>query len=394
MLNNNKKTRTIFLAIFFISFNITYAQKPTAADAVKLYNSYQFDECVTLLEKLQDITQNELLQRAKLGQKLLKSVENVVFIDSVILDVSNILKAYPSNSEIGYVCLDTAKDYACESLSVYLSGKQDMKIFSQCIDNQTDLYKADKYLNEWDTIKLSSNVNTPQNDNYPFMLSDGVTLYFASQGHLGLGGYDIFMTRQNSAGEYLAPQNVGMPFNSPYNDYFMVIDELNHKGWFASDRFLPNGKVSVYQFVYNEQKTILTDTNINVLREKALKIKIQNKQPETNEMLDEHVVSTIQGNTKTQEIIFLLTEGIVYQRYSDFKNPSALEKFKELENVEKRILDEANSLAICRLEYKKATENEKSLWTERILHYEKSLQELDKQQNTLKKEVRRLELNP
>ena len=64
---------------------------------------------------------------------------------------------------------------------------------------------------------------------YPFMLSDGTTLYFAENGEESLGGYDLFVTRYSSSShEYLKPENLGMPFNSPYNDYMLVIDEPNN----------------------------------------------------------------------------------------------------------------------------------------------------------------------
>lgn len=56
-------------------------------------------------------------------------------------------------------------------------------------------------------------------------MADGVTIYYASDGE-GLGGYDIFVTRYNTNTDtYLVPENVGMPFNSPYNDYMYVIDD-------------------------------------------------------------------------------------------------------------------------------------------------------------------------
>ena len=45
-----------------------------------------------------------------------------------------------------------------------------------------------------------------------------------------------------------------MPFNSPYNDYMYVIDEYNNLGWFASDRFQPEGKVCIYVFIPNNSK--------------------------------------------------------------------------------------------------------------------------------------------
>ena len=65
------------------------------------------------------------------------------------------------------------------------------------------------------------------------MAADGITIYFGSEGHEGLGGYDIFTSRFNSeTADYLPPQNVGMPFNSPYNDYMMAFDELAGVGCF------------------------------------------------------------------------------------------------------------------------------------------------------------------
>ena len=56
--------------------------------------------------------------------------------------------------------------------------------------------------------------------NYPSMNSDGITLYFAAKGEASLGGYDIFITRYDAEdGSYLKPDNMGLPFNSPFNEY-------------------------------------------------------------------------------------------------------------------------------------------------------------------------------
>ena len=50
----------------------------------------------------------------------------------------------------------------------------------------------------------------------------------------------------------MQPQNMGMPYNSPYNDYLLAIDELNGVGWWATDRNAPAGYVTIYVFVPNE----------------------------------------------------------------------------------------------------------------------------------------------
>lgn len=84
--------------------------------------------------------------------------------------------------------------------------------------------------------------------NYPFVMQDGSTVYFANNGDNSIGGYDIFMTRRSPDGEVLQPQNIGMPFNSPYNDFMMVIDEDRNLGWWASDREQIPGKLTIYVF--------------------------------------------------------------------------------------------------------------------------------------------------
>lgn len=76
---------------------------------------------------------------------------------------------------------------------------------------------------------------------FPFMLSDGCTFYFASRSEQGLGGYDIFRSyRDSDTGEFQNPVNMGLPYNSPADDYMLAIDEYTGAGWWATDR---NGAV-------------------------------------------------------------------------------------------------------------------------------------------------------
>lgn len=91
--------------------------------------------------------------------------------------------------------------------------------------------------------------------NFPFMLSDGVTLYFASDGEESLGGYDIFMSRRGDDGNFLQPRNPGMPYNSPANDYLLAIDEERGVGWWATDRNAAPGKVTIFTFIPSEVRT-------------------------------------------------------------------------------------------------------------------------------------------
>lgn len=119
-------------------------------------------------------------------------------------------------------------------------------------DSLLKLYHSSKVDDEWGRPVRLAGIDTQGNDNYPFMLADGLTLYFASDGEGSIGGYDIFITRYDSEdSRFLRPDNIGMPFNSLANDYMLAINEVANLGWFASDRYQPDGKVCVYVFVPN-----------------------------------------------------------------------------------------------------------------------------------------------
>lgn len=97
----------------------------------------------------------------------------------------------------------------------------------------SDIFISVKTDSIWSVPKsLSGKVNTEYNETAPFIA--GNTLYFASQGHKSMGGYDIFRSRKNTDGSWEAAQNLGFPVNSPYDDMFFT---KNSNGkYFSSNR--------------------------------------------------------------------------------------------------------------------------------------------------------------
>lgn len=84
---------------------------------------------------------------------------------------------------------------------------------------------------------LGDAVNSNQDDDYPYMSPDGATLYFASKGHYGMGGYDIYKTVYNSvSNKWSTPENLGFPFNSPYDDYLFVVSGNDSLACFTTTR--------------------------------------------------------------------------------------------------------------------------------------------------------------
>lgn len=102
-----------------------------------------------------------------------------------------------------------------------------------------DLYVCERIGGIWgEPVNLGPAINTAKNEQTPFLDYDGRTLYFASNGHPGLGGYDIFRVYRTGSGwdAWSIPQNLGVPVNSPFNDRFFYHAQASNEGFFSSDR--------------------------------------------------------------------------------------------------------------------------------------------------------------
>lgn len=114
----------------------------------------------------------------------------------------------------------------------------------------TDIYQTTKdEKGEWTTpINLGAPINTPFNEDAPFLDSDS-TFYFASEGHPGFGNYDIFKSRLED-GKWLTPTNLGKPVNTTAHDIFLVMDSTHSVGYFSSGRKGGFGDMDIYKIVY------------------------------------------------------------------------------------------------------------------------------------------------
>jgi hypothetical protein len=102
------------------------------------------------------------------------------------------------------------------------------------------------------SISLGPDINTPYDEDYPYMTKDGKTLYFSSKGHNSMGGYDIFKcTRTDTASPWSKPRNMGYPINSPYDDILYVPESEGESAAYCSNR--KNGKYEYIQIKTHER---------------------------------------------------------------------------------------------------------------------------------------------
>jgi len=102
-------------------------------------------------------------------------------------------------------------------------------------------------------VNLGKKINTEGNEMFPYLDQNG-KLYFASNGHTGLGGLDIFEVLLKEMKPISEPQNMGRPFNGPTDDFALIFGEDGKSGFFSSNR---KGNDDIYQFSRNQHLLVL-----------------------------------------------------------------------------------------------------------------------------------------
>ncbi len=111
-----------------------------------------------------------------------------------------------------------------------------------------DIYICQKKMDGgWtEPVNLGEKINTEGDEMFPFIHPEGI-LFFASNGLLGLGGLDIFLSRVTENG-FLNLENIGVPVNSSYDDFAFILDEKQESGYFSSNRIDGKGDDDIYMF--------------------------------------------------------------------------------------------------------------------------------------------------
>jgi len=96
-------------------------------------------------------------------------------------------------------------------------------------------------------VNLGPVINTPYNEESPFLSEDDKTLFFSSRGHFNMGGYDIFYSTLLDNGEWSAPMNAGYPLNSPDDDVFFKPLNKGFEGYTSREIAGGSGKQDIYR---------------------------------------------------------------------------------------------------------------------------------------------------
>ena len=375
------------LALAFMMAGTANAQKKQKAKPKK-----------PIVEVKQEITPADLLY-----ENMTSSIQRIMFIDSIVVDKDSFLEAIPLPSNCGKL-MTTANFLEAEKTGTTFINEFGNKAYYSYVNNEGDsrLMTKDRLQNQWSEETVVEGIEQHLSPNYPFMMPDGTTLYFAQKGEEALGGYDIFVTRYNpEEGRFFNPENIGLPFNSKANDYMYVEDELDELGWFVTDRNQPEGKVCVYTFVPSrkrvnydtdemddqEIKTIasirsIQDTWINQDELQAAQSRLQR--------LRERNQNAIEGNSQDA---FVVNDDITYTSAKQFRSDTARKMYEELLKIKKQQKQAQQQLDDLRVQYHQADTSKRHQMHKTVLAAEENVAQLNFQIKQLEKYVRNAEIS-
>ncbi len=176
----------------------------------------------------------------------------------------------------------------------------------------TDIYVSRKQKNRWGRPEnLGEQINTDGHEGFPFMHPTG-KLYFCSKGHLGLGGFDVFVTEIKEDGTWASPINLGAPINSPADDISIFIDEAEEKGVFTSSR--AGGDDDIFLLSFVPQAIAI---NVNEVHETTTIIE---KEAQHLEMMSSTINSTPIETVVTKETeVAIIEEKIPVEKVPEFQ---------------------------------------------------------------------------
>lgn len=337
-------------------------------------------------------------------KQMVAATQKILFIDSVVVDKQHFLAAYRLSSESGEILTysDFFKENEQPNAYAYVNELGDKCYFSEedSVGNMR-LYSVDKLGKEWTKPMLLKGLDDENLNvlNYPFVLNDGLTLYFAAKGKESLGGYDIFVTRFDSgSGSFLKPENMGMPFNSEANDYMMIIDEQDSIGWFASDRNQTEGKVCIYMFVPAETRQTYADDGLTQeqLESRAKISRIADSWGDGKARQKalarlKNIASAQKEATSNGDFKFVVNDKTVYSRLSDFRTQEGRNMMQKLQTLKAQYANLSKALTNARNFYSTANAADRKALTSEILQSEQQLESLGNEINSLEKGIRNKE---
>lgn len=272
--------------------------------------NYQFADAIVAYQKFQELASKKEIAELNVdreiedcrnGQNLLSNIKEVTVLAKNKSLAESFFRIYDL-SDIGGKILVTP-DALLSSLDkkrnhkslILFRGSGTTVYFSSYGkdgDNGLDIYQAEVLPNGAfsNPQKLGPEINTPYDEDYPFLHPDNKTFYFSSKGHSSMGGYDIFRADLDpSTGKFGNAENLDFAINTPDDDLFYVADSAKKLANFASSRSSKQGELDVYKVLVKSapaEITLIKGNFSNEIRPENKLAKITVVDASTNAQID------------------------------------------------------------------------------------------------------------
>lgn len=226
------------------------------AKAVKQYGAFKRKASS---KQVGDIDVDRLIEMCKNGNQLLSKLNEVQVIEKQEIAKKDFFRIYKLEGINGKI-IAKPQDFQSKydeknnvKSVIYLPNNAKEVYYSSYGkkgENGKDIYKALRLGNgEWsEGVSIGASINTPYDEDYPFIHPDGRTLFFASKGHSSMGGYDLFRSvYDETTNQWGKPENLDFAFNSTNDDILFVTDLGQRVAYFASNRNNSADKLTVYK---------------------------------------------------------------------------------------------------------------------------------------------------
>ncbi len=259
---------------------LQFAESKNSAPIIRYYLgrayhlSYKFDEAINYYEQfrqlapskqVKDLMVQKLIDMCKNGQELIRYISDLTVVDNRRIKSENYFYSYDLKEFDGKLVvkpkeLKSSVDKKEEpaNMVIFLPNNSNIIYYGSYGNskaNGRDIYRIERLPDgKWSNPEnLGPIINTPYDEDYPFLHADGKTLYFSSKGHNSMGGYDIFKSVfDSSTNSWTKPVNLDFPINTPYDDYLYIVDKDEFYAFFTSNRETRENNITVYKIIVDK----------------------------------------------------------------------------------------------------------------------------------------------
>lgn len=344
-------------------------------------------------DKPEEKPEGIMTERAKtVFRDMLPNTQQVFIIDSTLTRTDDALKAIPLPKSYGeFIHYDTFFGTETGNDSyVFLNGFGNRCYYTEMgADSITRLFMRDRLGDGWGEAKPLEEINERFSSVcFPYMASDGQTLYFSGvSSEDGLGKRDIYMSKYNAEEDrFFAPENIGLPFNSSADDWLYVVADADHLAWFVSSRRQKGDTTCVYTFVPSDTRSNYDADEMEEIELRRLASITSIRATWTDDMQLEQSLARLQGlrasakkrESATDEIYFIVNDELTYTDISQFRSTDTRQEYYEIVRMDTELRSVERKLYALRTKYHNAGSKERESLGRQI-----SMLEQEREEKTL-----------